>query len=170
MEPDEFEFAYQVWRRNPDRIVGFPPRSHFINEHGELEYDAGRFTKRFIFGHFHIFRGNNYKIFETNEDTINEISIILTGVSFYHNYYNYLYTFKTPQGAVKWVDDQMNCEDILMNFIIANQTNKTPIKVTPRKFFKSPTQVTVFKFFQILDSMYQPWESNKSQFQRKRVI
>ena len=43
MEPDEFEFGYQVWRRNPDRIVGFPPRSHFINEHGELEYDAGRF-------------------------------------------------------------------------------------------------------------------------------
>ena len=45
MEPDEFEFGYQVWRRNPDRIVGFPPRSHFINEHGELEYDAGRFLK-----------------------------------------------------------------------------------------------------------------------------
>ena len=90
-------------------------------------------------------------MFETNKDTINEISIILTGVSFYHNYYNHLYTFKTPQGAVKWVDDQMNCEDILMNFVIANQTNKTPIKVTPRKFFKSPTQVLVFKEFSSLD-------------------
>ena len=90
---------------------------------------------------------SNSKMFETNKDTINEISIILTGVSFYHNYYNHLYTFKTPQGAVKWVDDQMNCEDILMNFVIANQTNKTPIKVTPRKFFKSPTQVMGFKVF-----------------------
>ena len=35
----------------------------------------------------------------------------------------------------------MNCEDILMNFVIANRTEKAPIKVTPRKFFKSPTQV-----------------------------
>ena len=149
MEPDEFEFAYQVWRRNPDRIVGFPPRSHFINEHGELEYDAGRFltfdntSRTRISG---TYRDVSLKcIFETNKDTINEVSIILTGVSFYHNYYNHVYTFQTPQGAVKWVDDQMNCEDILMNFVIANQTNKTPIKVTPRKFFKSPTQVTVFR-------------------------
>ena len=30
----------------------------------------------------------------------------------------------------------MNCEDILMNFVISNSSNKPPIKVTPRKKFK----------------------------------
>lgn len=35
-----------------------------------------------------------------------------------------------------WVDEQMNCEDIAMNFLIANTTGKSPIKVTPRQKFK----------------------------------
>jgi glucuronyl/N-acetylglucosaminyl transferase EXT2 len=30
----------------------------------------------------------------------------------------------------------MNCEDILMNFVIANLTAKAPLKVSPRKKFK----------------------------------
>lgn len=37
-----------------------------------------------------------------------------------------------------WVDEHMNCEDIAMNFLIANVTGKSPIKVTPRKKFKCP--------------------------------
>jgi glucuronyl/N-acetylglucosaminyl transferase EXT2 len=37
-----------------------------------------------------------------------------------------------------WVDNHMNCEDIAMNFLIANYTGKAPIKVTPRKKFKCP--------------------------------
>ena len=30
----------------------------------------------------------------------------------------------------------MNCEDILMNFVISNSTGKAPIKVSPRKKFR----------------------------------
>ena len=37
-----------------------------------------------------------------------------------------------------WVDEHMNCEDIAMNFLVANYTGKPPIKVTPRKKFKCP--------------------------------
>ena len=33
----------------------------------------------------------------------------------------------------------MNCEDIAMNFLIANTTGTAPIKVTPRKKFKCST-------------------------------
>ena len=33
----------------------------------------------------------------------------------------------------------MNCEDIAMNFLIANATRKAPIKVAPRKKFKCST-------------------------------
>jgi len=43
-----------------------------------------------------------------------------------------------PSDIRLWVDERMNCEDIAMNFLIANVTGKAPIKVTPRKKFKCP--------------------------------
>lgn len=43
-----------------------------------------------------------------------------------------------PSDIKEWVDANMNCEDIGMNFLVANITGKAPIKVTPRKKFKCP--------------------------------
>lgn len=43
-----------------------------------------------------------------------------------------------PGDIKEWVDYHMNCEDIAMNFLVANVTGKAPIKVTPRKKFKCP--------------------------------
>ncbi|MEQ2250942.1 Exostosin-2 [Ilyodon furcidens] len=68
----------------------------------------------------------------------NEVSMVLTGAAFYHKYFNYLYTYKMPGDIKNWVDAHMNCEDIAMNFLVANITGKAPIKVTPRKKFKCP--------------------------------
>lgn len=34
-----------------------------------------------------------------------------------------------PSEIRNWVDERMNCEDIAMNFLISNVTNKAPIKV-----------------------------------------
>ena len=49
-----------------------------------------------------------------------------------------MYTYAMPGNIKEWVDEHMNCEDIAMNFLVANITNKAPIKVTPRKKFKCP--------------------------------
>lgn len=35
-----------------------------------------------------------------------------------------------PSNIKQWVDNNMNCEDIAMNFLVSNTTNKSPIKVT----------------------------------------
>lgn len=43
-----------------------------------------------------------------------------------------------PMEIREWVDGNMNCEDIAMNFLVANITGKAPIKSTPRKKFKCP--------------------------------
>lgn len=43
-----------------------------------------------------------------------------------------------PSIIKEWVDEHMNCEDIAMNFLVANFTRKAPIKVAPRKKFKCP--------------------------------
>ncbi|GFQ95834.1 hypothetical protein TNCT_268701 [Trichonephila clavata] len=109
---DEMEFAYEVWREFPDRIVGFPSRVHL--------YD------------------NATKKWKYESEWTNEISMVLTGAAFYHKYYSYLYTYSMPGDIKEWVDDHMNCEDIAMNFLVANVTGKAPIKVTPRKKFKCP--------------------------------
>ena len=53
-------------------------------------------------------------------------------------YYSYVYTNSLPGNIKSWVDDQMNCEDIAMNFLIANLTGKPSIKVAPRQKFKCP--------------------------------
>lgn len=49
-----------------------------------------------------------------------------------------MYTNTMPAEIKEFVDEHMNCEDIAMNFLVANITNKPPIKVAPRKKFKCP--------------------------------
>lgn len=100
---DEIEFAYEVWREFPDRIVGFPSRTHIWD--------------------------NVTNLWKYESEWTNEISMVLTGAAFLHKYWSYAYTNEMPSNVRDWVDDQMNCEDIAMNFLVANTTNKPPIKV-----------------------------------------
>ncbi|XP_069821248.1 exostosin-2 [Dendropsophus ebraccatus] len=109
---DELQFGYEVWREFPDRLVGYPGRLHlWDHEMNKWKYES---------------------------EWTNEVSMVLTGAAFYHKYFNYLYTYKMPGDIKNWVDTHMNCEDIAMNFLVANVTGKAPIKVTPRKKFKCP--------------------------------
>ncbi|XP_071816775.1 exostosin-2-like [Apostichopus japonicus] len=110
--PDELEFGYEVWQEFPDRLVGYPGRLHlWDHETAKWKYES---------------------------EWTNDISMVLTGVAFYHKYFSYLYTHKMSRHIRDWVDDHMNCEDIAMNFLVTNYTGKPPIKVAPRKKFKCP--------------------------------
>ncbi|XP_021701317.1 exostosin-2 [Aedes aegypti] len=109
---DELDFGYEVWREFPDRIVGFPSRTHvWDNATNRWRYES---------------------------EWTNQISMVLTGAAFHHKYWSYMYTNAMPGNIKDWVDEHMNCEDIAMNFLVANITNKPPIKVAPRKKFKCP--------------------------------
>lgn len=112
---DELEFGYQVWREFPDQLVGFPSRWHrWDNATASWGYES---------------------------DWRSHSSMVLTGAAFYHKYWHYVYTAAPSPGAkaVKdWVDERMNCEDLAMNFLIANATGKPAIKVAARKKFKCP--------------------------------
>lgn len=109
---DEVEFAYEVWREFPDRIVGFPSRIHMWD--------------------------NTTNCWKYESEWTNSISMVLTGAAFHHKYWNYMYTTAMPGDIKEWVDKHMNCEDIAMNFLVANITGKSPIKVTPKKKFRCP--------------------------------
>lgn len=131
---DELDFGYEVWREFPDRIVGFPSRTHV--------WDNTTLRWRY------------------ESEWTNQVSMVLTGAAFYHKvrviilndiplavlealkcpfqYWNFVYTNTMPAEIKEFVDEHMNCEDIAMNFLVANITNKPPIKVAPRKKFKCP--------------------------------
>ncbi|XP_076128101.1 exostosin-1 [Alosa pseudoharengus] len=110
LSTNEVDFAFIVWHSFPDRIVGYPARSHY--------WDLGKgrwgYTSKWT----------------------NEYSMVLTGAAFYHRYYHYLYTHYLPASLLSMVDQMANCEDILMNFLVSAVTKLPPIKVTQKKQYK----------------------------------
>ncbi|XP_042649546.1 exostosin-like 1 isoform X4 [Tyto alba] len=117
LSTSEVDFAFVVWRSFPERIVGFPMRSHFWDP----EQRRWGYTSKWT----------------------NELSIILTAAAFYHRYYHNLFTEYLPAGLRELVDGLAACEDILMNVLVAAVTKLPPIKVTQRKQHKEtvPQQV-----------------------------
>ncbi|NXL48214.1 EXT1C protein, partial [Podilymbus podiceps] len=117
LSTSEVDFAFVVWRSFPERIVGFPTRSHFW----DAEQRRWGYTSRWT----------------------NELSIVLTAAAFYHRYYHSLFTEYLPAGLRELVDGLAACEDILMNVLVAAVTKLPPIKVTQRKQHKEtvPQQV-----------------------------
>lgn len=107
---EEIDFAFAVWKKFPDRIVGYPGRSHYWDDSKSTWGYTSKWT--------------------------NDYSIVLTGAAFYHRYYNYLYTEWLSPLLHKTVEQSQNCEDILMNFLVSHVTRRPPIKVTQRKLYK----------------------------------
>uniref|UniRef100_A0A8C3B049 Uncharacterized protein n=1 Tax=Cyclopterus lumpus TaxID=8103 RepID=A0A8C3B049_CYCLU len=112
LSTNEVDFAFIVWQSFPERIVGYPARSHY--------WDSSRSRWGY-----------------TSKWT-NEYSMVLTGAAFYHRYYHYLFTHYVPASLLTMVDRMANCEDILMNFLVSAVTKQPPIKrcfQVPNRFF-----------------------------------
>ncbi|XP_052371420.1 exostosin-1a-like [Oncorhynchus keta] len=111
----EVDFAFTVWQSFPERIVGYPARSHFWDSNKERWGYTSKWT--------------------------NDYSMVLTGAAIYHRYYHYLYTSYLPASLRDLVDQLSNCEDILMNFLVSAVTKLPPIKVTQKKQYKETMMV-----------------------------
>ncbi|CAM9642054.1 exostosin-1a-like [Lampetra fluviatilis] len=110
LSTDEVDFAFVVWQSFPERIVGYPARSHLWDSSKSRWGYTSKWT--------------------------NHYSMVLTGAAFYHRYYNYLYTHALPASLRDMVDSLSNCEDILMNFLVSDVIKMPPIKVTQKKQYK----------------------------------
>ncbi|XP_019169111.1 PREDICTED: glycosyltransferase family protein 64 C3 [Ipomoea nil] len=108
VEPDidSINFAFNVWKSNPDRLVGFFARSH--------DYDLSE--KKWIY----TMRNDKY-------------SIILTKIMLFKSEYLYKYTCETPPEMLRLVDRMNNCEDILMNVVVSDSTNAGPVLVGAKR-------------------------------------
>uniref|UniRef100_A0A8D2JE15 Exostosin-like 1 n=1 Tax=Varanus komodoensis TaxID=61221 RepID=A0A8D2JE15_VARKO len=107
LSTSEVDFAFVVWRSFPNRIVGFPVRSHFW----DTSKSQWSYTSKWT----------------------NEFSMVLTAAAFYHRYYHTLFTNYLPAKLRRLIDQFANCEDILMNFLVSAVTKLPPIKVTQKK-------------------------------------
>lgn len=138
---DEVDFAFQVWKSFPDRIVGYPARSHYWDDAkvgDSLRRSASSmFRIKWIFHRlFLIFYISFQGSWGYTSKWTNDYSMVLTGAAFYHRYYNYLYWHWLSPLLHKTVEQSQNCEDILMNFLVSHVTRRPPIKVTQRKQYK----------------------------------
>jgi hypothetical protein len=103
--PGELEFGYSVWAHDRKRLVGWPWRSH--------RFDA---TTQTWFYHPLVEQSEGY-------------SMVLTGASFAHTLYRWLYWSLSPFEALSHVDEVRDCEDILFNFITASVSQRSPVKI-----------------------------------------
>lgn len=108
VDTKSMEFAFKIWQVNQDRLIGLFARSH----------DLDLIRKEWIY----IVHPDRY-------------SIVLTKFMILDVKYLYLYScgvrgleakFEEMRGVV---DNMHNCEDILMNFAVADVTNRGPILV-----------------------------------------
>lgn len=93
VEVRNLEFALEVWRENMERIVGFFPRAHSF----AMAEKSWVYTKH-----------------------PGRYSILLTKSMVLATEYLWRYTCEMPEGVRAYVDKGMNCEDIAMNFLVAN--------------------------------------------------
>jgi hypothetical protein len=61
--------------------------------------------------------------------------MVLTGAAFLHRWYLDYYTNIMTESIRKYVELNMNCEDIAMNFLISYLTKQGPIKIGNRETF-----------------------------------
>ncbi|KAJ0091569.1 hypothetical protein Patl1_12738 [Pistacia atlantica] len=105
MDPKSFEFAFRVWQSNSERLIGVFVRSH----------DIDLIRKEWIY--------------TVHPD---KYSMILTKFMILKSSYLFKYSCgggKEMSEMRNIVDEMRNCEDILMNFVVADVTNVGPVMV-----------------------------------------
>lgn len=103
---NDLSLAYEVWRSSKKSLVGFMPRIHLRGLDGKYIYRCW----------WRVWWHGVY-------------SMILTKAALLHHDYLDMYTNIMPQSIRNLVDKDRNCEDIAMQFLIANHTQLPPIYV-----------------------------------------
>ncbi|KAG2262551.1 hypothetical protein Bca52824_069630 [Brassica carinata] len=94
MSCDFIEKGFRVWREHPERLVGFYPR--YVDQ--TMTYSAEKFARSH--------EGYN---------------MILTGAAFMDAGFAFgMYQSDVAKPGREFVDEQFNCEDVLLNFLYAN--------------------------------------------------
>uniref|UniRef100_A0A6I8PUW3 Exostosin-like 2 n=1 Tax=Xenopus tropicalis TaxID=8364 RepID=A0A6I8PUW3_XENTR len=100
----DISFAFSIWQQFPDRIVGFVPRKHVSSPSGIYSYGS-------------------FELKAPHTETGDMYSMILIGAAFFHSDYLRLFE-QLPASVHNMIDQTQNCDDIAMNFMVANHLGK----------------------------------------------
>lgn len=95
--------AFKRWQKRKRALVGFFPRLHSMDQDCSYQYLLGTGT---------FWKG--------------EYSIVLTKAALFHRDYLEIYTNHMTNDIRAYVDAHHNCEDVAMQFLIANVTRQSP--------------------------------------------
>jgi hypothetical protein len=107
----DLEHAYEVWRASQETIVGFMPRLHIRSSSDPNKLDYRCWWRVWYHGRY---------------------SIILTKAAIFHHKYLEEYTSVMPAAIRELVEEERNCEDIAMQFLISNTSKLAPIYIRGR--------------------------------------
>ncbi|MBN3307312.1 EXTL2 protein, partial [Amia calva] len=100
----DIDFAFSVWKQFPDQIVGFVPRKHVTTPSGVYSYGS-------------------FELQDPAAGQGDHYSMVLVGAAFFHK--KYLQAFQNqPPEVHRLIDDTQNCDDIAVNFLVAQHTQK----------------------------------------------
>lgn len=128
---ETLDFAYSIWQAAPQSLVGFTPR--LVTWDGETasgvvagkkvtELEAGEGagpgpgaagSYRYLSSFKHVWWHGRY-------------NMILTKCCFLHRDFLSLYFSSLTPEVLQYIDDRRNCEDIAMQFVVANHTRGAP--------------------------------------------
>nr|DBA18153.1 TPA: hypothetical protein GDO54_016435 [Pyxicephalus adspersus] len=100
----DISFAFSVWQQFPSQIVGFVPRKHVVSPSGILSYGS-------------------FELQAMDSGPGDKYSLILIGAAFFHKDYLKLFQ-EQPTPIHNMIDQTQNCDDIAMNFMVANYTGR----------------------------------------------
>jgi len=119
---EDLESGFRAWKENKDRLVGWFTRAH-----------ARRASASSTPPPTEDFSSSS----STNDDVSEwvyvvspsggQYSMIITKAVFMNADYLLLYTCLVPEHVHNYVDSQMNCEDIALNFMVAGLTRQPPL-------------------------------------------
>ncbi|KAG8436606.1 hypothetical protein GDO86_007640 [Hymenochirus boettgeri] len=101
----DVSFAFSIWQEFPDRIAGFVPRKHVLSPSGVYSYGS-------------------FELKAPHTESGDMYSMILIGAAFFHRDYLQLFE-QLPVSIHNMIDQTQNCDDIAINFIVANHTRKS---------------------------------------------
>ncbi len=99
----DIEFAFSVWQRRPNALVGFWPRVHYHNpESDTYDYDM---------------------------PNTGEFTMLLTKTLFMRSQNLFIFTCLLPLRFHRYIDYGSNCEDIAINIMSEGLTGEMPVAV-----------------------------------------
>ncbi|XP_056384001.1 exostosin-like 2 [Hyla sarda] len=98
----DVSFAFSIWQLFPSQIVGFVPRKHVASPSGIFSYGS-------------------FELQAPDSGRGDKYSMILIGAAFFHKDYLRLFQ-ELPRPIHDIIDQTQNCDDIAMNFLVANRT------------------------------------------------